>query len=304
METNLSPRVGMSIEGEGPTVVLLHSSMSYRGQWRPLMERLRGRYRLIALDLAGYGDTPFPDHPERFWLDDEVALMASALTEILEPDEPFHLVGHSYGGGVALRLAYDMPYRVSSLALFEPTAFHLVATDDPAMGPLLEVVDAVAEGVWQGRILAATAHFVDYWNGAGAFASLPEGRRLMLCDMLAKVRLDFRALFCEPLGVADYRQRLTMPVCLIAGTRSPAAPLRIAALLAENLMRVEEHRVHGGHMTPLTDPQRVDALIADFLRRLDGTAECAAPGPGRKAMPRRRLLVPAPSLRLMEPSGG
>jgi pimeloyl-ACP methyl ester carboxylesterase len=136
----LNCRVGASVEGAGPALVLLHSSMSYRGQWRTLMQRLSNRYRVIALDLAGYGDTPSPSDSDRFGLTEEARLMSSALDEIVGESEPFHLAGHSYGGGVALRLAYAMPRRISSLTLFEPTAFHLALADDPALIPIHKVV--------------------------------------------------------------------------------------------------------------------------------------------------------------------
>jgi pimeloyl-ACP methyl ester carboxylesterase len=68
-------RVGVCIEGSGPPVVLLHSSMSSKSQWRKLVKALRDSHRLISIDLYGYGDTAWPRSREAFRLDDEVSLV-------------------------------------------------------------------------------------------------------------------------------------------------------------------------------------------------------------------------------------
>ena len=97
-------RVGSRIEGRGPPIVLLHSSMSSKSQWRELIESLRDRYRLIAIDLLGYGESAMPS-AIGYSLGDEVRLVESVLARELQPGEQFHLIGHSYGGIVALQLA-------------------------------------------------------------------------------------------------------------------------------------------------------------------------------------------------------
>ena len=129
-------RVGSRIEGRGAPVVLLHSSMSSKGQWRELIQRMRDCYRLIAIDLHGYGDTSLPQSADCFALDDEVRLVESVLTSALQTGQRFHLVGHSYGGVVALQLAQRQPQRVRSLSLFEPIPFHLLTDRDPGVAEL------------------------------------------------------------------------------------------------------------------------------------------------------------------------
>jgi len=260
------PAAGLSVVGSGPAVVLLHSSMSYRGQWRALMEQLAGRFRLIALDLYGYGETPFPSETSRFGLRDEIRLIEAALAKVLRADQPVHLVGHSYGGGVALRLAWRWGARVKSLALFEPTAFHLIPRETPERGEIQGVAARVAEQLEAGRAWDATAGFIDYWNHPGAFAALPADRQRLFCRMAPKVVLDFAGLIGEPLGLADYA-RLSMPLCVLHGTSSPRPPLAIARALAGHLPRIEMHAVEGGHMAPITHPDRVNPLLAAFLER-------------------------------------
>src|SRR5215468_9234814 len=101
--------------GGGDAVVLLHSSGMSGAQWRRTAEPLvRGGMRTIVPDLLGSGrSAPWPDgKPFRFELDVEVT--GRLLRQI---GRPVHLVGHSYGGHIALRAAALAPARVLSLAL-------------------------------------------------------------------------------------------------------------------------------------------------------------------------------------------
>src|SRR5262245_16933919 len=81
-------------KGAGPGVVCLHASASSSGQWRPLMDRLAGRFRTLAADLYGSGQSPAWPAERPMWLADEVALLAPVLAAA---GPRFHLVGHSYG---------------------------------------------------------------------------------------------------------------------------------------------------------------------------------------------------------------
>jgi pimeloyl-ACP methyl ester carboxylesterase len=230
---------------------------------------LSNRYRVIALDLAGYGDTPSPSDPDRFGLAEEARLMSSALDEIIGGNEPFHLAGHSYGGGVALRLAYAMPRRISSLTLFEPTAFHLALPDDPALIPIHKVVRGMKAALQSGEREQAAILFIDYWNRPGAYAELARERQRIFCGMVEKVLMDFRSLLSEPLALNDYYRRIKIPTCVLTGVHSPASSLRIAELLSQTLIQTELHRVVGGHMAPITHAEDVNRAIELFLTRVD-----------------------------------
>ena len=85
--------------GSGPAVILVHSSASGMRQWRRLSDTLANRYRVIAINLFGYGTTtPWPG-TRPLTAADQAGLVAAAAA--LAP-EPIAIVGHSLGGAVAL----------------------------------------------------------------------------------------------------------------------------------------------------------------------------------------------------------
>ena len=114
--------------GTGLGVVCVHSSASSSGQWRPLMDRLSDRFRVIAVDLYGYGKSPAWPEGREMYLDDEVSLLEPVFRSA---GDAFHLVGHSYGGAVALKAALKDPRRLQFLVLYEPVLFSVLVADDP-----------------------------------------------------------------------------------------------------------------------------------------------------------------------------
>jgi pimeloyl-ACP methyl ester carboxylesterase len=257
------------VEGSGPSIVLLHSSMASKSQWREFVSTFRDRFRVIAIDLYGYGSAPFPDHGDAFSLDFEARRIDSILKSLLPSTEKFHLVGHSYGGAIGLRFALTRPEKLVSLTLFEPTAFYLL---DPKDVGLIEIVGLIADlkaMLGRGEVEAATARFVDYWNGVGAFAELPETRQRKLMEQIQKVMYDFHALLNESSLVDEYR-RLIVPVCLIGGEFSTRSVHRVLDVLARVLAtRCQLNWVAASHMAPVTHPAEVNVVIDHFIRRVE-----------------------------------
>src|SRR5688500_438233 len=95
-------RVEYVEQGRGEPVVLLHSSGSSNAQWRALAEGLSARFRVIAPDFYGYGATEHWPGRGPFQLEREAEIVRAMLGRA---GEPAHLVGHSYGGAVALHFA-------------------------------------------------------------------------------------------------------------------------------------------------------------------------------------------------------
>lgn len=252
--------------GTGQGVVCVHSSASSSGQWRPLMDRLSDRFRVIAVDLYGYGKSPAWPEGREMYLDDEVSLLEPVFRSA---GDAFHLVGHSYGGAVALKAALKDHRRLGSLVLYEPVLFSVLVADDPngaAAREILAVRDDTVRAVTLGDLEGAAERFVDYWLGPGSFAGIPEVRRPALANSMRKVRAEWHAAFHEPAPLPAF-SAVDVPTLFLTGSESRASTRHVARLLCEVLPRVTVMEIEGvGHMGPVTHPERVNEAIESFLR--------------------------------------
>jgi pimeloyl-ACP methyl ester carboxylesterase len=261
--------------GRGAPVVCVHASGSSSSQWRPLMDRLGDRFRTLAVDLYGSGRSPQWPGSRPLALADEVALLRPVLAVA---GERYHLVGHSYGGAVALAAALAEPARVLSLTVFEPVLFSLLVLEDPAQAAAREIIavrDDTVAALERGDPQASGARFVDYWMGPGAWAALPEPRRAGLAAAMGTVKAEWEAAFREPAPLSAFAE-LDTPVLYLTGSDSPASARGVARLLIRTLPRVTAIEVDGvGHMAPVTHPDRINALIE---RHLENTTPVALAG--------------------------
>ena len=264
--------VAYSEGGCGPAAVLLHSSASTRSQWRSLHEALKGFRRVLAPDLWGYGDSA--DLPsEALRLAGEAAIVAGLVEHA---GGPVDLVGHSYGGALALRFTLDHQHLVRSLTLIEPVAFHLLRLGTEGEQWLLSEVEAVAAAVRRNRDGAGMKRFVDYWNDPGTWESLSEDKRSGLARLAARVANNFNATLAEAIPLETYRQ-IQVPVLLFRGTSSPAPTRRIVGLLGSTLPNARVRTIaEAGHMLPLTHSDLVNREIAAHMAKAAATIEAEA----------------------------
>lgn len=242
--------------GQGPPVLLVHGSAASRRFWRTLVERLAPRYRVIAPDLPGYGESAWPPGIRATDLD-VVSAFARAV------GEPLHLVGHSYGGALALRAARDLGSRLASLALIEPAAFDLL--DGAERAEIDSVAGRHLELVVEGDLEACAAHFMGYWIGADAWAAMPAETRARIVGTMPKIAAEFRTLFRHPEALRTYR-RLRAPTLLVRGTRTTLTAHRVVERLAATLPQSDLVEIQGaGHMAPLTHADAVNAAIETHL---------------------------------------
>jgi pimeloyl-ACP methyl ester carboxylesterase len=254
-------------------VIALHCSGAGAGQWRKLGEALGSRYELATPEHYGCDGTGQWAGEHAFTLADEAARTIDLIDGIAGK---VHLVGHSYGGGVALHVALARPGRIASLALYEPSAFHLLrAVADEEAAAFAEIADITRKtglGVVAGDYRGAAAAFVDYWSGPGAWASLKPSVQAALVRWVPKAPLDFRALIEEPTPLAAYAC-LRMPTLVMRGEHAPRPTRKVAEMLPSTLPDAHLAVVDGaGHMGPLTHGSVVGELIATHI----GTAEAAA----------------------------
>ena len=281
-------RAGFEAHGRGPVVMLLHSSASGRRQWRTLAPALATRFRVVALDLIGYGETaPWSERrPQK--LSDQAALVHDAIERV---GEPLALVGHSFGAAVALCAAAELGDRLRGLVLIEPTAFSLLAEAGAAdYAEAVWLREAVTTAAERGDWRVAAARFADYWNGAGAWAAMPEERRASFVRKLEPNLHEWEAVMGAPAG--RYASTVHATTHVIAARNTVAPVARIVTLLER--LRPDWHVSwveRGGHMAPVTEPGLVDPLVTAALERLH--ADAPVPEQGSWAAARRRARAHA-----------
>jgi len=245
------------------TVLLLHSHGMSARQWRRLERALVERGdRAVVPDLLGHGSAPpWPDGvPVHFH--HEVAALAPHLTEA---GERVHLIGHSYGGLLALQLAAAHPGAVASLAVYDPVAWGVIAGDDD---PAVRADAARVHFGWSDdpdRQRAWFRGFVDYWQGVGAWDQLrPENRAEF--ERVGRVIHDgARALVADRTPASAYAG-IAAPALLMTGTETPVTERRVVDVLAATLPRARLEVIEGaGHMGPLTHPEPIWRSILALL---------------------------------------
>lgn len=235
-------------EGEAHSL-MLHCSLARHEAFLRLAGMIPGRVTLF--DLPGHGRSD--DAPEGADLHDHTTAIAAQL---IEPGS--HLIGHSFGATVALRLALSDP-RVSRLTLIEPVLFSAArgASGYVQHGrDYAPVEDAFARG---DREAAARA-FLDTWGMGVPWDALPERVRHEALRSIHHIPASDDALHHDRIGVMEpgKLEELSIPVSLIAGADSHPVVADIHATLSARLPNAQSHVIAGaGHMVPITHPGQV-----------------------------------------------
>lgn len=255
-------------------VIALHCSGASASQWASLTDELCESYEMLAPEHYG-SETSGPWTGEHvFTLADEAA---RAIALIDKCGDKVHLVGHSYGGGVALHVALARPRRIASMALYEPSAFHLLRQmGEPgaqAYAEIARVARRICDGVVTGDYRGAVANFVDYWNGLGTWDTMRPAVQNALIRWAPKGPLEFRALIEDPTPTSAYC-RLNFPVLIMRGEHAPTPTRVIAQGLSKLLPTSRMVMIDGaGHMGPLTHAPEVSALIVQHIVDTEADAQ-------------------------------
>ncbi|MBS1301300.1 alpha/beta hydrolase [Loktanella sp. SALINAS62] len=234
-----------------PDTLMLHCTLARHESLLPLA-RAAG-LRAVLPDLLGHGRSPAWDGQGDY----QTANLDAILPMM---DRPMHVIGHSFGGTVALRLAVTRPDLVTRLTLIEPVFFAL-ANGTPAgaqhaaiFGP---IYDAVAAG---DPDRAAQLFHAAY--GMGQWDKLPQRTRMAMAAGMPLVIASAPAIQDDIHGVAARLPEITVPVTLIGGSDSQPVVTEIHKALAQIMPQANAHVIAGaGHMATLTHPDRVAALI-------------------------------------------
>ena len=264
------PAIEFLSRGEaGPAVLLLPGSYSTAAAWRGVWAHLPADWRLVATSLLGCGETAETRRPGDTDMVHELALVHAVVARM--GGGPVHLVGHSFGGTVALAAALDRSVEVASLALFEANPFDLIAGNGPLYGAARDLATEFAAALEAGDPDAA-GRIIDYWGGTGTFTAMPP-KVQEFCRLTAQANaldwntcLDFRP---DPSAIAA----LDCPVLLVRGEAAIPAMIAITDQLGALLPAARHEDVAGaGHFLISTHPEHCATLLIEHLARTDVAA--------------------------------
>ena len=247
-------------------VVLVHCSASGARQWRRLMDDLKADFHVRAVNLFGYGKTPPWSIEAPQTLEDQARLVETVLPTNADS---VCLVGHSFGGSVAMKLAARLSGRVASLVLLETNPFYLLRQSGraEAFAEAMELRDCVKKFGAVGDWVTAAEQFADYWGGAGSWQDMPEERRRAFAEALKPNYFEWDAVMDETTPVEEWARLLPLATLVVSDPNTVFPIREITAILRLACpMWTYKEIAGGGHMAPLTRPDVINPLVRSFLR--------------------------------------
>jgi len=271
-------RLASTSIGKGDPVLLIHGFGASSYSWRHIVEPLARKYRVITIDLKGFGESPKP-RDDQYSVYEQARLVRNFILE--NNLKNLHIVGHSYGGGVALAtsiyLSSSHPNLQSSLVLIDGMAYpqdlpdfvKLLAT--PILGPLIiytipnafQVRNLLKKVYFNDTLIPQSAidHYADNLSKPNAkYATLASVRQMLPTDLPQ---------------FSDNYANLTVPTLIIWSKEDEIVPLAIGERLRANLPNsklVVLSKV--GHAVQEEEPSLVLPYLQQFL---DEEAHRSAP---------------------------
>jgi O-succinylbenzoic acid--CoA ligase len=246
-------RIAYGRVGSGPGVVLLHATLSRSRAWLPIERRLAARATVVSIDRRGHRASPDPD-PMRLAMADHVADVAAVIEQ--EGLAPALVVGHSFGGCVALELAARRPDLVAGVVAYEPPYLGLAPTDVRDAMARVGLRSGAAHEAGNGPLAAEI--FLRAVLGDAGYEALPAGVRAAVLQEGDAAASDARMAGLDPGGLA----RIRVPVTIAVGSASSplyrvVADAIAAAVPSARVVVVPE----ADHMAPVSRPEAIGPII-------------------------------------------
>jgi pimeloyl-ACP methyl ester carboxylesterase len=253
--------------GRGPAILAVHGLGGTKGSFLPTVAALSQGFRVIALDLPGFGDSDKPIGAAY-----DAPFFARTVIDLLDTLglDRVHLIGNSLGGRVALEVGLRQPERVDRLALLAPSLAWrrgrpwapLVRLARPELGLVQLAPRPIVEAIVHRLIPSAD----DGWTAAGVDEFLrayltPAGRAAFYAAA-RQIYLE------EPHGNDGFWTRLggLQPDALFVwGRRDSLVPISFSGHVADTLPRARHVELDCGHVPQIERPGQTHAVIREFF---------------------------------------
>ena len=262
-------RAGLSINhmvlgGGTERALMMHCTLSSARAMAPMAMEFENRFTTTAFDLPGHGQSAKWDFNGD--LQDRVTEIAEGFI-----DGPIHLIGHSFGATVALRLMSKMPERIKSSVLFEPVFVEAAFQRSPDLrASYEEEAQYFVEALKNNDKERATIEFLKMWGDGTPWEAIPPNLRQSMIDKIDVVDAGTPALHQDvhellgPSGLTNYKG----PAMFIRGARSIPIMQEIHSALVELMPQATDHAIQAaGHMVPMTHHGECITLMREFYQK-------------------------------------
>ncbi len=252
-------RLHYTDSGKGTPVVFVHGVLDDYRLWAPQVKTFAMQHRVITYSRR----YDWPNHNGVAANDYSAAVDAADLSALMRTLslESVHLVGHSYGGFVALWAALEQPTRIRTLTLAEPAVFSLLLQDPGGRAAYEDAMNAMwrpaARLFRQRNDEQALGPIVDWFSGRGAFARMSNQERRRLLENLEEWKALTLSTRPFPEVSVDAIRQLRMPVLLMTGSATKDVFRRIDAVLGTELRHVSHVQIAGATHDMWTEQPRV-----------------------------------------------
>jgi len=232
---------------EAPVVVMLHGWASNIGLFRPSADMVSQKYRVLAMDLPGHGDTPEP--PAAWTVDDYADFVTHFLTHF--GVKKCILLGHSFGGRVIIKLANreDLPFAIDKIILVDSAGIRPEKTKEQEKK---EKVMGLGK-----KLLAHTPGLLNKMQSLVGSADYKAASPLMRQILVNTVNED----------LTDLLPGIKQSTLLIWGTLDTATPIADAEKMERLIPDAGLARIEGGdHFAFVRYAALYNAILASFLK--------------------------------------
>ncbi len=257
-------RMSYRMAGKGAPLVMLHGIGGGSGSWLPQLEALAGRFRMIAWDAPGYGNSALINGPAP--RADEYAAALERLLDTLAIDQCL-LVGQSLGALMATAFARAFPYRLHGLVLLGPAGGYGSQSEDRRDEILASRLNAMATLGPHGMASTRASALLAADASTEARAIVAASMRALRPDGYAQaVRLLVNG------RLAEDARHVRVPTLVACGTVDQITPEAGCRALAAAFSDWQYRAILGaGHASNVDQPERVNALIVRFADQIGVT---------------------------------
>lgn len=251
-------------KGSGPLVILIHGSVSDYREWSKEIGPLAQHYRVVAYSRRFHWPNASPAKDADASVERQVDDLAALVRAL--GSKPSHIIGHSFGGAVALNFALRYPELVRTMVLVEPAVSSVLA-DTPENKEVTKEGQAIRakmkEAFDSGDAERIVRTYADHVAPGELEKATTEVREMLIANTPA-FQLDFTAprlvLTC------DDARRVSAPVLVLSGDRSPLGLQRVAEATANCIPKARLIKIPGAtHWVQHDHAQEFNTAVLAFL---------------------------------------